>query len=320
MICLSCGATNDLEDDSSTCWGCFDQNAEFEPKYGLARGLPRDSEQVPGGGCAQGEDDGASAIFSGNGDRAYDLVNSTSGLKNVSFRQQERELWLQKERQRLEEALTVEDLLPSRIFSRNRRRDVESEYGVDPVDALTAERHRSNGVLGEGINVDVGVNSRLGNQVPRENNHGTGIWSEFEEEADASESDIALEGVTRGEVHRDDAASDRAAVSQIDVETQRNELEALRQSVYDALPSKVEKEAWLRRQQEGMERIGLGEGDEDGISSRGDTDSSFDRSDRRGQMGPSSIPTLRQAKARAKAAVDSQVLILQVSVSKMFGA
>ena len=300
------------------CWGCFDQNAEFEPKYGLARGLPRDTGQVPGGGCAQGEDDGASAFFSGNGDRAY-LVNSTSGLKNVSFREQERELWLQKERQRFEEALTVEDLLPSRIFSRNRRRDVESEYGVDPVDGLMAERHRSNGVLEEGIDVGVGVNSRVGNQVPRENNHGTGIWSKFEEEADASESDIAFEGVTRGGEQGDDAASDRAAVSQIDVETQRNELEALRQSVYDALPSKVEKEAWLGRQQEGMEGIGLGEGEEDGISSRGDTDSSFDRRDRRGQMGPSSIPTLRQAKARAKAAGDSQVLILQICVDKMFG-
>ena len=33
VICEACGATNDLNDDSSTCWECLDSPATFRPKY-----------------------------------------------------------------------------------------------------------------------------------------------------------------------------------------------------------------------------------------------------------------------------------------------
>ncbi len=50
-----------------------------------------------------------------------------------SAREREREAWLERERGRLNEEMCVEDLLPSVVFSRDRKRDVEREYGVPPL-------------------------------------------------------------------------------------------------------------------------------------------------------------------------------------------
>jgi len=121
VTCVSCGATKDLEEDSSTCFECLDPDAQFEPRYNLARDIPwradvaragRGEWREGGEGCGvEGAEASAdSRVAQGAGDGARKAV----GGKTV--RERERELWLEQERERAKAGLTIEDLLPSGIF------------------------------------------------------------------------------------------------------------------------------------------------------------------------------------------------------------
>jgi hypothetical protein len=88
--------------------------AEGESGSGTHGGVPASP-----GETGRGAGGGGHALWGGGG--------------RGSAREREREAWLERERGRSNEEMCVEDLLPSVVFSRDRKRDVEREYGVPPL-------------------------------------------------------------------------------------------------------------------------------------------------------------------------------------------
>jgi hypothetical protein len=122
VVCLSCGATKDWEEeDSCTCYECFDPEAQWIQKYNLARDLPRRADVERAREREKGDHrEGAG----GKGEEAVQGVGGMEGTEGgagdvvcgKSEREREREQWLERERERANAGLTVEDLLPSSVF------------------------------------------------------------------------------------------------------------------------------------------------------------------------------------------------------------
>ena len=117
VICQTCGATNDLTDDSTTCQECFDSDAEFEPKYGILRGIPRraelSGEKGGGVGGVRVEDEREGTAVGKEGDVEMLRAEGGSGargagagLEGLSARERERELWLRSEKEKARGRLT----------------------------------------------------------------------------------------------------------------------------------------------------------------------------------------------------------------------
>jgi hypothetical protein len=317
VVCLSCGATNDLEDDSSTCLECFNPDAEFVPKYGLTRDLPWRPATEPERGGVHGGDDGGSAMATTNEKNGSAWGWSRGGM---SAREREREAWLQRERDREGEGITVEELLPSGLFSRSRRRHVESEYGFVGADDNSMQHGEPRvwmqggaAVGGSGESMDgshLGVERRglryVDDARQRPGWRVPGHQQQYDSKV-VGDMDVSSARALEEEQHS--SGVDGGLGLQGGVQEDGEELDALRQSVFDLLPSKEAKDIWLDQQQKRSAREWEG-----GPSSEGDADSSLDS-----RTGLSSIPTLRQVKARAKAGGHDQVGILGKSVRKGVG-
>ena len=122
VVCLSCGATKDWEEeDSCTCYECFDPEAQWIQKYNIARDLPRRADVERAREREKGDQREGGG---GKGEEAVEVVGGMErteggagdGVWGKSVREREREQWLERERERAHAGLTVEDLLPSSVF------------------------------------------------------------------------------------------------------------------------------------------------------------------------------------------------------------
>ena len=203
----------------------------------------------------------------------------------MTAREREREACLRRERARAEAPLTLEDLLPSNVFGPGRRRHVTSEYGFREGEAGADE----GGVCGD-------AGAELDSRPPLESVRRRGV------RGSVSSAEIVMEeggGEGDGEADRvDDEEEETEGGGQS--EEDPSETSRLAQEVLEMLPSQKLKALWLR---ERHAILGDGDGSESDVDGRFD---SFGRrrwgGERRGEMEPSAIPTLRQAKARGKVA------------------
>ena len=204
----------------------------------------------------------------------------------MTAREREREACLRRERAKSEAPMTLEDLLPSSVFGPGRRRNVAAEYGF---------REGEVGADECGVYHDAGA--ELDSRPPLESVRRRVV------RGPGSSDEIVMEeggGEGEGEADRVDDDDEEETEGGGQGEEDPSETSRLAQEVVEMLPSQKLKALWLR---ERHALLSDGDGSESNLDGRFD---SFGRSrwggERRGEMEPSAIPTLRQAKARGKVA------------------